>query len=82
MATEKRKIESLEADAAELDNKISQAQQRLRTLKQARAELQQRIENAKAFQIYGILQSRNLSFEEAAKILETANPVFNDNDTE
>lgn len=82
MALEKRSIASMEAEAEQLDKKIELAKQRLHTLQCSRNDLQRRIDNAKAFQIYGILQARNISIEDAAKILDAANPVIEDNENE
>lgn len=82
MALEKRSIASMETEAEQLDKKIELAKQRLHTLQCSRNDLQRRIDNAKAFQIYGILQARNISIEDAAKILDAANPVIEDNENE
>lgn len=76
MAQEKRSIASMESEAALLEEKIKTQTARLHSLQKQRTVLQERIDRARAFEIMGILQERNISFEDAAEILSAANPVI------
>lgn len=73
---EKRSIESMLAEAKQLDERIKQVNERLHKLQKQRTDLDKRIERARAFEILGILQERNISIEDAAEILSAANPVI------
>lgn len=74
--TEKRSIDSMLSEAKQLDDRIKQVNERLHKLQKQRSELEKRIERARAFEILGILQERNISIEDAAEILSAANPVI------
>ena len=78
---EKRSVESLINELEQLDARIYRQQDKLQLLKQRRAELKERMERAKAFQIIGILEDRNLSFEEAIEILR-AQPSLKEGEDE
>lgn len=73
---EKRSIASLQQELAQLDKRIDAHAKKLQTLKKQRQQLKERVDKAKAFEILGILDQRNISFEDAAQILRSQNPVL------
>lgn len=73
---EKRSISSLQQELSQLDRRIDTQQKKLSTMKKQRQQLQERVDKAKAFEILGILDQRNISFEDAAQILRSQNPVL------
>lgn len=73
---EKRSISSLQQELSQLDKRIDAQQKKLLTMKKQRQQLRERVDKAKAFEILGILDQRNISFEDAAQILRSQNPVL------
>lgn len=74
--TKTKNITKLEERKVALDEKIEKAENRLKALKQSRQDLEKQIETAKLLEIKGLLEERNISYEEAKEILKKDNPVI------
>lgn len=74
--TKTKNITKLEERKVALDEKIEKAENRLKVLKQSRQDLEKQIEKAKLLEIKGLLEERNISYEEAKEILKKDNPVI------
>jgi len=74
--TKTKNITKLEERKVALDEKIEKAENRLKVLKQSRQDLEKQIETAKLLEIKGLLEERNISYEEAKEILKKDNPVI------
>ena len=73
---EKRSIASLRQELEMLDDRIIVQQKKLQGMKKQRLQLKDRLDKAKAFEILGILDQQNISFEDATEILRSQNPVL------
>lgn len=74
--TKTKNITKLEERKVALDEKIEKAENRLKALKQSRQDLEKQIETAKLLEIKGLLEERNISYEEAKEILKKDNPII------
>lgn len=74
--TKTKNITKLEERKVALDEKIEKAENRLKVLKQSRQDLEKQIEKAKLLEIKGLLEERNISYEEAKEILKKDNPII------
>lgn len=74
--TKTKNITKLEERKVALDEKIEKAENRLKVLKKSRQDLEKQIETAKLLEIKGLLEERNISYEEAKEILKKDNPVI------
>ncbi len=74
--TKTKNITKLEERKVALDEKIEKAENRLKVLKQSRQDIEKQIEKAKLLEIKGLLEERNISYEEAKEILKKDNPVI------
>lgn len=74
--TKTKNITKLKERKVALDEKIEKAENRLKVLKQSRQDLEKQIEKAKLLEIKGLLEERNISYEEAKEILKKDNPVI------
>lgn len=74
--TKTKNITKLEERKVALDERIEKAENRLQVLKKSRQDLEKQIETAKLLEIKGLLEERNISYEEAKEILKKDNPVI------
>ena len=74
--TKTKNITKLEERKVALDERIEKAENRLKVLKKSRQDLEKQIETAKLLEIKGLLEKRNISYEEAKEILKKDNPVI------
>lgn len=74
--TKTKNITKLEERKVALDERIEKAENRLKVLKKSRQDLEKQIETTKLLEIKGLLEERNISYEEAKEILKKDNPVI------
>ena len=74
--TKTKNITKLEERKVALDERIEKAENRLKVLKKSRQDIEKQIETAKLLEIKGLLEERNISYEEAKEILKKDNPVI------
>lgn len=73
----KKSIEEMKAELAALDQRIEDSTKKLAKLRQSRQTLKSKIDTAELFEIKGLLDERQLTYEQAKDILNKANPVLN-----
>ena len=73
----KKSIEEMKAELAALDQRIEDGTKKLAKLRQSRQTLKSEIDTAELFEIKGLLDERQLTYEQAKDILNKANPVLN-----
>ncbi len=73
----KKTIEEMKAELAALDKRIEDSTKKLAKLRQSRQALKGEIDTAELFEIKGLLDERQLTYEQAKDILNKANPVLN-----
>lgn len=74
--TRKKDITKLEERKTALNERIEKATERLKKLKQTMQTLENKIEKIKLLEIKGILEEKEITYEEAKKILNKDNPVI------
>jgi septal ring factor EnvC (AmiA/AmiB activator) len=72
----KKSIEEMKAELAALDQRIEDGTKKLAKLRQSRQTLKSEIDTAELFEIKGLLDERQLTYEQAKDILNKANPVL------
>ena len=77
MTRKKKSIKDLKAELAALDQRIEDGTKKLAKLRQTRQTLENEIDTAELFEIKGLLNDRQLTYEQAKEILNKANPVLN-----
>lgn len=77
MTRKKKSIKDLKAELAALDQRIEDGTKKLAKLRQTRQALENEIDTAELFEIKGLLNDRQLTYEQAKDILNKANPVLN-----
>ncbi len=77
MAKKKKTIEEMKAELDALDQKIEDSMKKLAKLRQSRQSLKETIDTAELFEIKGLLDEKQLTYEQAKDILNQANPVLN-----
>ena len=77
MAKKKKTIEEMKAELDALDQKIEDSTKKLAKLRQSRQSLKESIDTAELFKIKGLLDEKQLTYEQAKDILNQANPVLN-----
>lgn len=77
MAKKKKTIEEMKAELDALDQKIEDSTKKLAKLRQSRQSLKETIDTAELFEIKGLLDEKQLTYEQAKDILNQANPVLN-----
>ena len=77
MTKKKKSIEEMKADLTALDQKIEDSTKKLAKLRQSRQSLKDTIDTAELFEIKGLLDEKQLTYEQAKDILNQANPVLN-----
>lgn len=80
MAKRKKSIDEMKAELDALDQKIEDGAKRLAKLRQSRQSLKETIDTAELFEIKGLLDEKQLTYEQAKDILNQANPVLNRTD--
>lgn len=76
MAKKKKTIEEMKAELDALDQKIEDSMKKLAKLRQSRQSLKETIDTAELFEIKGLLDEKQLTYEQAKDILNQANPVL------
>lgn len=76
MAKKKKTIEEMKAELGALDQKIEDSMKKLAKLRQSRQSLKETIDTAELFEIKGLLDEKQLTYEQAKDILNQANPVL------
>lgn len=82
MASKKRSLEELNAEIEKVDQKIEKTAANLSKLRQYRQSLKSREAEIKAFEILGVLENSQLSYEAAIELLRKQNPVIEPVDRE
>lgn len=80
MTRKKKSIKDLKAELAALDQRIEDSTKKLAKLRQTRQVLETEIDTAELFEIKGLLNERQLTYEQAKDILNKTNPVLNSSD--
>ncbi len=76
MAKKKKTIEEMKAELDALDQKIEDSMKKLAKLRQSRQSLKETIDTAELFEIKGLLDEKQLTYEQAKDIINQANPVL------
>lgn len=82
MASKKRSLEELNAEIEKVDQKIEKTAANLSKLRQYRQSLKSKEAEIKAFEILGVLENSQLSYEAAIELLRKQNPVIKPVDRE
>lgn len=76
MAAKRKTTAEMKAELETLDQRIEESTKKLAKLRQTRQALKEKIDNAELFEIKGLLDERQITFEQAKDILNKANPVI------
>lgn len=71
MAASKKSIASLQKDLAATEKRIKATEELLRRYRESRKKLRAKIKETQAGELLGILEEREMSFEDARDILRT-----------
>lgn len=76
MAAKRKTTAEMKAELETLDQRIEESTKKLAKLRQTRQAMKEKIDNAELFEIKGLLEERQITFEQAKDILNKANPVI------
>lgn len=76
MASKKKSLEEISAEIEKVDQKINKTAALLAKLKQEKQILLSKEAEVKAFEILGVLEETQLSYEAAIELLKKQNPVI------